>query len=173
MKISIKIAAVALMLGFAFQANAQETAGATATASATIIAPIQIAKNVDMNFGDIIATTSGGTVVLAVDGGRTPVGVQISTAGAVGAAAQFTVTGTGTYTYDINLPANGYEITTGTGLAGEVMTIGTWIHNAGVAPALVAGSNIFNVGATLGVVANQVAGEYTNATPFTVSVNYN
>jgi hypothetical protein len=176
MKISNKIAAVALMLGFAVQANAQETDEATATASATIIAPIQIVKDVDMNFGDIIATSTGGTVTLAaaVEGGRTEDGVQLSTVGTAGTAAQFTVTGTGEYTYDITLPTGTHEIVNAANIAPEdKMAITGWAHSAGVSPVLNAGSDVFYVGATLNVVANQNPGAYTSASAFAVTVNYN
>ncbi len=175
MKNYYKLALIALLvIGASIsQANAQETAEATATANATIIAPIQIAQAADMHFGNIVATSSGGTVVLGTDDSRTESGVQLpATTGTVNAAS-FTVTGEGSYTFDITLPADGYEIKTGGGTAPETMTIGTWVHNAGASPALSAGSATVKVGATLTSVADQTAGTYIGATPFTVSVNYN
>lgn len=169
MKNSIKIMAVALMLGIAVQANAQETADATA--SATVVAPIAITKAADMLFGNISDAGSGGTVVLATDNGRTSTGtVQLPTGGTVNAAS-FTVTGEADYAYTFSVPAGTYDIETGVAGAGEVMSIGTWTENS--TGTLTGGSETVSLGATLTVVAGQVAGAYANATPFTVSVIYN
>lgn len=174
MKISIKIAAVALMLGCAFQAKAQsETASTTATATATVVAPISIAWVTDMNFGNIVATATGGTVTLTAGGARTASGVQLPAEDGTVTAASFTVSGTDSYTFNIILPAEGYTITSGTGVGAPSMTIGTWAHNLGTAPALTLGTATLNLGATLTSVANQVAGIYTNATAFTIGVAYN
>jgi len=58
------------LIGFTVSANAQATA--TATASATIVTPITINKDVDLNFGNVaVSAITGGTVVMAPAGTRT------------------------------------------------------------------------------------------------------
>src|SRR5580704_16443050 len=100
-------ATAAVVIAFSTSSFAQATA--TATASATIITPISIAKNVDMNFGNIaVSASTGGTVILATAGTRTTGGSGVtlpSTTGTV-AAADFTVSGQASYTYAITLPTS-------------------------------------------------------------------
>ena len=147
---------------------------ASATASATVVAPIAISKTVDMNFGNIAVSTSSGTVVLAPAGTRTNTGGVTfpATTGTV-SAASFNVTGEGSYTYAITLPAGNYTITR-VGNS-ETMTVNTFVSNPTVAAGgtLTSGEQTLTVGATLNVSASQQAGTYTNATGFDVTVNYN
>src|ERR1700722_9210010 len=64
------LATAALVLAFTNSSFAQ--ASATAAASATIITPITIVKNIDMNFGNVAVSASlAGTVILASAGTRT------------------------------------------------------------------------------------------------------
>ena len=60
--------AVAMVI-FATSANAQATA--TADAAATIVAPISIVKNADLNFGNIAVNSLGGTVILEASAAST------------------------------------------------------------------------------------------------------
>ena len=87
--------------------SANVFAQATANASATIITPISISKNTDMNFGNIVASAAPGTVVLTPAGARSITGGTFlpATTGTV-AAASFTVTGANSFTYAITLPAS-------------------------------------------------------------------
>ncbi len=160
----------ALVLGFA-NANAQQTSSATATASATIITPISIAKTADMNFGNIaVSSSAGGTVVLAPAGTRTTTGsVTLPATAGSPAAASFTVTGQGNYTYSITLPSTA-TLTDG---ASHTMTVGTFTSNPSSTGTLSSGTQTVSVGATLTVGAAQTPGTYTTSTPFTVTVNYN
>jgi hypothetical protein len=148
---------------------AQATASATATV--TIVAPIAITKTVDMNFGSVAVKSLGGTVVLATDGGRTATGDVTIASGISGAAASFDVTGEGNYTYAITLPSTDYTITRVSG--SETMTVNTFVSNPSGTGALTAGAQTLTVGATLNVAGSQVAGTYTNAIGFDVTVNYN
>lgn len=160
---------------FAFTASMFGQASATATAAATIVTPISIAKTVDMNFGNVaVSATTGGTVVLAPAGTRTTGGAGgvtlPATAGTV-AAASFTVTGAGSYTYAITLPAGSTTIDDN---ATHTMTVDTWTSTPATTGTLSAGgSQTLLVGATLNVAAAQTAGSYLSDTPFTVTVNYN
>jgi hypothetical protein len=169
-KIILIFLATILVAGFSNKAMAQATASATATA--TIVTPIAITKTVEMNFGNVAVTSSGGTVVLAPAGTRsTTGGVTLpATVGTV-TAASFNVTGQGVYTYAITLPSTDYTITRSGET--ETMTVNTFTSAPSGTGALTAGAQTVTVGATLNVSANQVAGTYTNATGFDVTVNYN
>src|SRR5476651_2008266 len=68
--ISKVLATVTAIIAFSTSSFAQATA--TASATATIITPISIVKNVDMNFGNVAVSASlAGTVVLNPAGTRT------------------------------------------------------------------------------------------------------
>jgi len=168
-KISL-IAAIGF-LGLSVNSFGQQTSSATASASATIITPISISKTIDMNFGNIAVGASLGTVVLATDGSRTKTGgVTLPATTGSPAAASFAVTGQGSYTYAITLPASATTITDG---SSHNMTVDTWVSNPATTGTLSSGAQTLLVGATLHVAANQATGSYTSATPFTVTVNYN
>lgn len=136
-------------------------------------ASISILKNIDMNFGTIAASSSGGTVVLSASGSRTASGGVIlpSFTGTV-SAAQFTVSGQANYTYAITLPATNFTLyESGVGPASMVVTAFTSTPSA--TGTLLGGTETVLVGATLNVMASQAAGSYTNAAGFEVIVNYN
>ncbi|MBS0027752.1 DUF4402 domain-containing protein [Chitinophaga sp. 22321] len=150
--------------------SAQETASATATA--TIVTPISIVKDVDMNFGNVaVQSTAGGTVVLTPAGVRSRTGgvTLPSTATGTVTAASFTVTGTGSYSYSITLPSTALTITSGS----NTMTVTNFVSNPTGVGTLTAGTQTLTVGATLNVSAAQAAGTYVSGTPFDVTVNYN
>ena len=157
-----------LLIGFPANAFAQSTAAASTTV--TIVTPIGITKSVDMVFGNIATTTASGTVVLGTDGTRTPIGgvTLPATAGTV-TAASFAVTGSGTYTYTITLPASPITLVGTT--AG--VTVGTFVSNPAATGALTAGAQTVNVGATLNIPASTAADTYKNTSGLHVTVNYN
>lgn len=158
------------ILFLSFSVHSFGQVSATATASATIITPIAISKTVDMNFGNIAVSGTGGTVVLAPAGTRTSTGgVTLPVVAGTVAAASFTVTGLSTYTFSISLPSSPITITSGS----NTMTVGTFTSNPATTGTLTGGTATVNVGATLNVGASQAAGTYTSGTPFTVTVNYN
>ena len=158
---------IVLFSGFAASSFAQATG--TASASATIIAPISIAKTADMNFGNIAVNATPGTVILATAGTRTKTGgvTLPATAGTV-TAAQFTVTGANATTYAITLPTS-ITISHLT----DYMYVDTFTSNPS-SPGLTDGNGtqIIFVGATLTVGASQAAGVYGPGS-FPVTVNYN
>lgn len=163
-----KILAFSVVL-LAFTAGAfAQSANTTATATAVIVAPIAITRTADMNFGNIIADTDGGTVVLVPAGTRTLNGLTSPSIAGTVSAASFTVTGFDGATYSISLPAN-HTISSG----GNNMVVDTFTSNPSGTGTLTGGTQTLNVGATLNVGSAQPAGTYTNATGFTVTVNYN
>lgn len=170
-KVTIILTGVILMSIASLNVNAQSnpTVSATASAGATIVLPIAIAKNVDMNFGNVAPSAiSAGTVTLATNGTRTNSAVSLPTVTGTVAAAKFTVTGESTSLFSISLPADNAIKLAGTGV---VMNLTSFVHDAGVAPVLVGGTKIFQVGATLQVGKSQAPGAYT--ADFPVTVHYN
>jgi len=160
-------AAIVLVAGLTATANAQVTG--TATGSATVITPIAIANAGNMNFGNIAVSASAGTVVLSPASVRSITGgVTLPAVTGTVTAAAFTVTGLGSSTYSIQLPAS-YTITSG----GNSMTVNAFTSTPSGIGTLSGGTQTIQVGATLNVAASQAAGSYTNATGFPVIVNYN
>ncbi len=158
-----------VMLLFASSAFAQVTA--SATASATIVTPIAITNDVDMNFGNLAVNASVGTVVLTPAGVRSATGGVSFLAATPGTitAASFTVTGLAAATYSITLPAAALTINSGA----NSMTVDTWTSSPTPTGTLTGGTETLTVGATLNVGASQAAGTYISGTPFDVTVNYN
>lgn len=158
-----------IVLGFTATSFAQVTA--TASTTATIITPIAIEKDVDMNFGNIaVSPTLGGTVVLPTSGARTKTGgVTLPVVTGTVSAASFTVTGEGNSTYSITLPSSAITLTSPSG----TMTVENFVSTPSNTGALNNGSQEVKVGATLNVGAAQAAGTYTNESSLFVTVNYN
>ena len=159
---------VVLFFGFAASSFAQSTDNATA--SATIIAPISIAKTADMNFGNIAVNASPGTVILATDGSRTKTGgVTLPIVVGTVTAAHFLVTGAISTTYAITLPTS-ITISHST----DYMYVDTFISDPSSTGTIgnPSGTQVIWVGATLNVGASQAAGVYGPGS-FPVTVNYN
>ena len=171
------------LVSFAINSNAQ--AVATATASATIVTPISIVKTVDLNFGNIaVQAGTGGTVELTPGAGAAArvrtAGVTLPNVIGTVTAAEFTIAGTGTYTYAITLPANGTVLLTKAGGVDmpandfRAYTTNLGLRTVGNTTSVLDGSgdDLLKVGATLTVGANQNPGLYAS-TAFNVTVNYN
>jgi len=154
---------------FASTSYAQVTATASSTVS--IITPIAITKEVDMNFGNIaISPTLGGTVVLPTSGNRTMTGgVTLPVVSGTVTAATFTVSGEGNSTYSITLPTSAIVLSSGSG----TMTVENFVSTPSSTGTLSGGNQEIKVGATLNVGAAQSAGHYTNESSLYVTVNYN
>jgi len=165
-----KIFAISIVI-FAFSAGIFAQS-ATATATATIVTPLSISHvigtDTELSFGNIIADADGGTVAISPAGARTLTGLTSPSILGTLSAASFTVTGLDGATYAITLPAN-HTINSGA----NSMTVGTFTSNPNGTGTLTGGSQVLTVGATLSVGAAQAAGTYTNASGFTVTVNYN
>lgn len=145
------------------------SASASANANATIITPIAIAHVADLNFGNIVAGTGIGTVIVDTEGDRTKTGDVILPTATPGTfnAAEFTVTGLANATYAITLPGSIDISTTG----GETMTVTDFTSDPDGTGTLTGGTQTLSVGATLKVGAGQAAGNYTGT--FNVTVAYN
>ncbi|MET0855399.1 MAG: DUF4402 domain-containing protein [Telluria sp.] len=148
-------------------------ASANASATTTVVTPIAVAKAVDLAFGNIIASSTAGTVTVDTDGARSKTG-GVSLGSGSGTAAKFDITGAGTMTYSITYAAG----VTLTG-AGDPMALTQVSNLSGAAGAsglvatgaLTAGAQSLYIGGTLAVGANQAAGIYTGAISATVDYN--
>ena len=159
---------VILELCFATTISAQNSASVKGTA--IYVVPITIAKATDLDFGTIQVGSTSGTVVLTPAGIRSSTGgvKLLSPAGDV-QVASFIVSGTPSSTYTIGLPSS-YVITYNS----KNMTVDTFTSSPSGSGVLSGtGSQTINVGAKLTVGASQSPGTYTNATGFSVTVNYN
>ena len=160
-------AALGVSTMFAGVSHAANTVSFDATA--TVIAPISIAKTTDLVFGRF-SHGGGGSVIMTAAGVRSQGGGVILAPGGTPGAASFAVTGEANATYAVTMPTE----TTITGPAAATMTVGTWTaaYAAGADGTLSAGgAQTLQVGATLTVANNQAAGAYTGA--FTMQVDYN
>jgi len=156
---------------FTFSAAIFAQVSATSTASATIVGPIAISNTAGLNFGNVAVNSTAGTVVMTAAGVRsTTGGCTLPAITGTPSAASFSVTGAANYTYAITLPAVATTISSGA----NTMTVDAWTSTPTSTGTLNgSGSQTLTVGATLHVGGSQVAGTYTSATPFTVTVNYN
>ncbi|RAJ82026.1 uncharacterized protein DUF4402 [Chitinophaga dinghuensis] len=164
--LSMTVVAFAL---FSMKASAQVSATATANATAYVVTPLTITTATHMNFGLVAPSSAAGTVVLGTDGSRTFGGgaTQLPGTGTV-SAASFNVAGEPGYTYAISLPAS-VSLANG----GNTIVVDNFTSNPSGTGLLTGGVQTLNVGATLEVTANIAPGNYTTATPFNVTVNYN
>lgn len=162
--------AIVAFAGFtASDVRAQASATDTANITALISNPVTLTKTGDLDFGEISPSTGSTTVVVTTASATT--GSTASLVGGTPAAASFDVGGLASRTYSITLPADG-TVTIDDAGAGVAMDVDGFNHDAGGLPALdVGGADSFNVGATLTVGADQLAGSYTGS--FDVTVDYN
>jgi len=165
-----------LVMMFAASANAQVTG--YASTEATIIAPIMIEKEVDLNFGNLAVSATGGVVTLepTLAANRTQVGgVTFPVVAGTVTAAEFTITGLPEQTYSIILPTT-QTITNTTGTGGETMIVDNFTSTPSPTGELnSSGTETLYVGADVTVAGNQAAGVYQSGTgnDFAVTVNYN
>ena len=162
------IAAAIALVGFA-STNANAQATATASTTAVLVTPISITKTTDMHFGTLAASSSSGTVTLDYANGVTPTGGVSVIDNALARTAVFTVTGSGTESISVSVPAGAITLTSGA----NTMTVDGFTCEAGTSTNLVAGSKVLNVLGVLHVAASQLAGTYANAAGLSVTVNYN
>jgi hypothetical protein len=161
-----------VMIASTTTAVAQSEATATGVTNARVITPITIAKEIDMNFGNLVATAGGGAIVLLTDGTRTgDAAILAGTQNGTITAAEFTVNGETDFTFDIALPAGSFDVSN-TG-ATATMSVGTFVSSPNATGTLTLGTETLLVGATITLDANQASGTYTNETGLAITVNYN
>ncbi|MFC5461305.1 DUF4402 domain-containing protein [Massilia niabensis] len=166
-----RLAVLALAIAGAGSAIAATT---TASATSTIIAPINIAKAVDLAFGSFAASAAPGTVTLTPGGTRTVDGGVAVIAASPSSAAKFDVTGQPGFAYSISVTGtpltsggNSMAFTPVSDLTGSAATSG----NATAGLLTAGGTQSIFVGGVLSVGASQAPGDY--AGEITALVNYN
>lgn len=150
--------------------NAQNKA--SASASATIVTPIQIIKNSDIDFGSFTTNGAIGTLVLGADSKGVRVGssnISLPNDSAkTASAAGFTITGQGDFAYNLILPTSDHLIYNGA----ESMIINGFTSSA--SKVLADGKEVIYLGATLHVGAGQSVGAYSSlGSGIEIVVNYN
>jgi len=172
-----------VILGFSAASFGQNSDNTTATAQGTIVTPITILKNFDMQFGTLVA--AAGTVVLNPGAAPTySTVVAFTGAGTITPTpAKFTVSGDFDNPYTVNISGLPTVVTHTDGTT--TMPLSAWSSTGnsvtfsaptgtGIRTLDSSGEDIFEIGATLTVAGTtQKAGVYTSTTPFTVTVNYN
>ncbi|NIJ39168.1 spore coat protein U-like protein [Sphingopyxis panaciterrae] len=168
--------AIALLIAPAAASPALAQNSAQSEAEAIVLRPLSFFKANDLDFGDIIASGSAGTVRLYPDGSRTKTG-GVTLAGGGGEPARFAGLGTPQRQVNISLGSSTIWITgLGTRMRVRDFEIGstpTAILSTSptrfrIDSAL--GNYNFPVGATLEVGANQTPGDYSGT--FTITLNY-
>lgn len=143
-----------------------------ATASAKIIQEISLSNVRDLNFGNISASASPGSVVLSPTEASTRIasgGVTLPSGSGTVTSAKFVASGADGYTFSIVLPAGPITLSNGT----SFMTIDDFTSIPSGSATFTPGAITICVGATLNVNANQEAGVYVSTTNFEVTVSYN
>lgn len=170
------LAAVALLIATTAAEPALAQNSAQAEAEAIVLRPLSFFKVNDLDFGDIIASGTAGTVRLLPDGSRSRTG-GVTLAGNGGEPARFA--GLGSYNREVNISLGANQIfITGPGTQMRVRNfeigstptaiLSTTPTRFRIATTL--GNYNFPVGATLDVNANQAPGDYSGT--FTITLNY-
>ena len=160
----ILLAASATALSTGLYSAVISAASVTATASANVISPLIITENTALNFGDVAVGLTGGDVILAPGGGRSVNGDAEAVLGGANSAGAFTITGQALKAYTLTFPPT-VDISGGVGTMDVTAFSDT---SSGAIPA--AGTETFNVGATLTIGGAQAPGLYSST--YTVTVNY-
>lgn len=173
-KFAILFAGLFLMT-FAFQSvNAQNTA--SSSASAEIMTTLKIEKNTDLDFKQLAPSNLAGTVTMTNAGARTGNANATPVGTGNGDAAKFTIVGVGGEAIDVKMvPTDGiFDVTKTNGT--ETMEVTLDPDDVDIMNGITAlpgsGTQVLTFGASIAVGANQLAGTYTNAAAFTLTVIY-
>lgn len=130
-----------------------------------IARPMSLTKVTDVSFGDIVAGSKAGTVVLSTSGTRTVTG-GVSLGASTGASAgSFNLSGEPNAAYNVTVTPATLDLNG----PGAAMTVDTWTPSisSGTLPT---GTQNIALGGTLHVGANQTAGSYSGIV--TISTDY-
>lgn len=141
---------------------------ANSTGKATILKSLSVLKQADLDFGELIVSGAGTSVMDPVSGTATTTG-SVTPTGVPGHPAQFTATGSRNSVVIIRVPNAPVTLTRVGGT--ETMTVSNWTLDGPVNRKIPL-NNAFNfsVGGTLNVAAGQVEGTYSGT--FAVQVQY-
>lgn len=156
--------ALAFLLMSAFAASAATT---SSNSHAQILTAITITNDVQLEFGNIVASAAAGTVTVSPAGVRSALLGATLASGITATAASFTVTGDADATYAVGLPLTATSIDSGA----NSMSVDTYTSASTGSGVLLLGTDTLTVGATVHVGISQASGSYTGT--FDVSANYN
>jgi len=160
----------------AAEAHAQAQATQNTNSTATIFQPIQLAKNSDLSFGNIVRPISGdGTVTIdPASGNRTstgPLAIINTGPNSTPGRASYTVTGEGGQSFSITVPAS-FNMTRQNGSETIQVTLSSTAGAGSLSGVLgTTGTATFGVGGTIPVTSGTASGAY--AGNFVVTVAYN
>jgi len=152
--------------------NVKGQSEATAASSAQILTVLEIVNNVNLDFGDIGASATAGSVSIDNAGSRTGDGGAAPIGSNNGTAAKFTITGPANETVSISVDPSTFNVSNGS----EDMSITLNVNDVNTAQNTTStGSGTVELlfGGTIDVEANQAPGLYTNNAAFEVTVDYN
>jgi len=156
---------LALISGTTF---AQNSADAKAEVNAQIVSPITLASTQNLNFGSIVKTTAGGTVILhPKTGKRSYSDSKMEVNSSSFAIAMFDVSIEDNYTYSVTITNTSLTST----VSGAVDMPLAFTHSFDPTSNVSSGNtkDSFGVGGELTVNANQLAGAYTGEAAVTVT----
>ena len=141
---------------------------ASAKGSATVLHPLTLVKNQDMDFG-ILAVTTSGTAVLDPTTGAISTTGGVIRLGGTSAAALFTGAASGGSVVNIKLPTQSVTLTRVGGT--QTMALSNFTLDGPSKRVMAKSSSFqFHVGGTLTVSAGQVEGSYAGT--FSVTAQY-
>lgn len=152
--------ALALMVVASLTVPAHAQTTASATGRTTIIHPLSVSAQRDLDFGRLVAGTTAGTATInpiteirTVDGGA-------SGAGGTPVSASFAARGIAGQMLHIVVPSTPVIASNG---SGATMTISNFAHDGGSGPILLNadGDATIHVGATISLSPGQAEGAYT------------
>lgn len=158
--------------GAALGASASQAGTASSSASSTILVPLTIVKNIDMNFGTLIASTTGGTAVLSAATPTVTTTGGVTSFGSGQTYAQFALDAKGATLVTINWNQT-ITLTRSGGTETMVVNPTTYTTNATIINGVnyIPPNNILliNLGGTLTVAANQKAATYQGSVTMTAN----
>ena len=169
LKVAAFVAALVIPTTYASaQAVGFATTSDTASTTAVIVAPLEITKTQDLNFGEIYAPVTASTAVVTASGTTAGSTVTFSDTTNI-TAAEFDIVGIPSYAVYYTLPASSYNVEDGL----NTMVVSTFTGSTS-SPITLSGTGeaTLAVGASLAVAAGQAAGTYENADELEVTVEY-
>ena len=158
-----KVALLGAIAVAAMASTGAQAATQTANAEVDIIAAVQLAQNDALDFGVVASSATAGTVALPTASNTRTCSAGLTCVGTA-LRGRFTVSGaTSGYVVAISVPAT-TTLTSGANTLSLGLTSSTTTFTSTGAP------QVFYVGGTLAVGANQAAGNYTGT--YTVSADY-
>jgi Domain of unknown function (DUF4402) len=160
--------ALACLLPSAAAVAAPVPASQNVTGSVSILRPLTILKQSDMDFGELVVTGAGTAVIDPVSGALSTTGL-VTHVGPAAQPAVFTTTGSRTSNVHIRIPQSPITLTRVGGT--QTMTVSTWTLDGNQNRKFPQNAAFnFAVGATLTVAAGQADGTYLGT--FDVTVQY-